>query len=145
MLYTSIFAIRKLKSKRYVFGKFGKQHLFEDGYDYRYIDNIAAGDKIEESSQHLRYCNSSQPIYAGYDAGPFSSMVFAQRDKLKREFRIIKDMHVYHPDQQDALAKKINDFFKSHKRKRNFCITTVQLISGILFGKNIILHTKKQP
>jgi len=33
MLYTSIFAIRKLKVKDMFFGKFGKQHLFDDGYD----------------------------------------------------------------------------------------------------------------
>jgi hypothetical protein len=55
MLYTSIFAIRKLKVKDMFFGKFGKQHLFDDGYDYRYIDRMAAGEKIDESSRHLRY------------------------------------------------------------------------------------------
>jgi hypothetical protein len=120
MLYTSIFAIRKLKVKDMFFGKFGKQHLFDDGYDYRYIDHLSAGDKVEESSIHLKYHDPNQPLYAGYDAGPFSSMVFAQRNKSKREFRILKDMWVYHPDQQDVLARKIDTFFCNQKRKEIF-------------------------
>jgi hypothetical protein len=111
MLYTSIFAIRKLKVKDMFFGKFGKQHLFEDGYDYRYIDSISAGEKIEDSCRHLRYYDKKQPLYAGYDAGPFSSIVFAQRNRREKEFRVLKNIWVYHPDQQDVLAKKIDDFF----------------------------------
>ncbi len=119
-LYTSIFAIRKLKVKDMFFGKFGKQHLFDDGYNYNAIDRLSAGDKVEDSSVHLKYHDPTQPIYAGYDAGPFSSIVFAQRNKSKREFRILKDMWVYHPDQQDTLARKINDFFCNQNRKEIF-------------------------
>jgi hypothetical protein len=106
MLYTSIFAIRKLKVKDMFFGKFGKQHLFDDGYDYRYIDLISAGEKIEDSCRHLRYYDKKLPLYAGYDAGPFSSIVFAQRNRQNKEFRVLKNMWVYHPDQQDVPAKK---------------------------------------
>jgi hypothetical protein len=112
MLYTSIFAIRKLKVKDMFFGKFGKQHLFDDGYDYRYIDLVSVGEEIEDSCRHLHYYDKNQPIIAGYDAGPFSSIVFAQRNHSQREFRILKNMWVYHPDQQDVLAKKIDDFFE---------------------------------
>jgi hypothetical protein len=117
ILYTSIFAIRKLKVKDMFFGKFGKQHLFDDGYDYRYIDQIAVGQTIEDSCKHLRYYNRQQPLYAGYDAGPFSSMVFAQRNRKEKEFRILKNIWVYHPDQQDVLAKKIDDFFSGGKKE----------------------------
>ena len=117
MLYTSIFAIRKLKVKDMFFGKFSKEHLFDDGYDYRYIDQIAAGDKIDESCRHLRYYDKKLPLYAGYDAGPFQSIVFAQRNKRDKEFRVLKNMWVFHPEQQDVLAKKIDDFFTGGRKE----------------------------
>jgi len=116
-LYTSIFAIRKLKVKDMFFGKFGKQHLFDDGYDYRYIDQISVGDNIDESCRHLKYYDKNKPLVAGYDAGPFSSMIFAQRNVMKKEFRILKNMWVFHPDQQDELAKKIDDYFSGGKKE----------------------------
>jgi hypothetical protein len=115
-LYTSIFAIRKLKVKDMFFGKFGKQHLFEDGYDYQYIDLISAGEKIEDSCKHLKYYNKNKPIIAGYDPGPFSSIVFAQKKTLKRELRVLKDMCVWHPEQQKELAEKINNFFSGGRK-----------------------------
>ncbi|MCL1942553.1 MAG: hypothetical protein FWF54_03265 [Candidatus Azobacteroides sp.] len=117
-LYTSIFAIRKLKVKDMFFGKFGKPHLYDNGYDYEYIDQISAGDKIEDSAKHLRYYDKKQPLYAGYDPGPFSSIVFAQRKKQAKEFRVLKNMWVIHPDQQEELAKKIDDFFKNHDKNQ---------------------------
>jgi hypothetical protein len=43
ILYTSIFAIRKLKVKDMFFGKFGKQHLFDDGVNYTFIDSHKPG------------------------------------------------------------------------------------------------------
>ena len=117
MLYTSIFAIRKLKVKDMFFGKFSKQHLFDDGYDYRYIDLITAGEKIDESSCHLRYYDKKLPLYAGYDAGPFQSIVFAQRNRKTKEFRVLKNIWVFHPEQQDVLAKKIDDFFACGRKE----------------------------
>jgi hypothetical protein len=117
MLYTSIFAIRKLKVKDMFFGHFGKQHLFDDGYDYRYIDPIAAGEAIEDSSRHLRYYNPKDRLYAGYDAGPFSSIVFAQRNRRPKEFRVLKNMWVIHPNQQDVLAQKIDGFFTGGRKE----------------------------
>ena len=117
MLYTSIFAIRKLKVKDMFFGNFGKQHLFDDGYDYRYIDLIAAGEKIEDSCRHLRYYDRKLPLYAGYDPGPFSSIVFAQRNRHNKEFRVLKNIWVYHPEQQDVLAQKIDDFFSGGRKE----------------------------
>jgi len=111
-LNTAIFAIRKLKVKDMFFGKFGKQHLFDDGIDYTHLDKLAVGETAEQSCRNLKYYNPKLPLYAGYDAGPFSSIVFAQRNKPKKEFRVIKDLWVIHPDQQDELARRINDFFK---------------------------------
>jgi len=110
-LYTSIFAIRKVKVKDMFFGKFGKKNIFDDGYRYDYIDKLSAGNRTEDSCRNLKYYDRNQPLYAGYDAGPFSSIIFAQRKKMNKEFRVIKDMWVYHPDQQDVLAQKINSFF----------------------------------
>jgi len=117
MLYTSIFAIRKLKVKDMFFGSFGKQHLFDDGYDYRYIDRIAAGEKVSDSCIHLSYYDKKQPLYAGYDPGPFQSIVFAQRNRKDKVFRVIKNFWVYHPEQQDVLAKKIDDFFEGGRKE----------------------------
>jgi len=117
MLYTSIFAIRKLKVKDMFFGKFGKQHLFDDGYDYRYIDLMSAGEKVEDHSRHLRYYDKKLPLYAGYDPGPFQSIVFAQRNRKDKEFRILKNMWVFHPEQQDVIAKKIDDFFSTGRKE----------------------------
>lgn len=115
-LYTSIFAIRKLKVKDMFFGKFGKQHLFDDGYSYKYIDQISAGEKIEDSCKHLKYYDKDKPLIAGYDPGPFSSMVFAQKNTQKKELRIIKDMWVWHPEQHGELAKKIDNFFSGGRK-----------------------------
>jgi hypothetical protein len=117
MLYTSIYAIRKLRVRDMFFGKFGRQHLFDDGYDYRYIDRLSADEQIEDSSRHLRYYDKKLPLYAGYDAGPFSSIVFAQRNRKQKEFRILKNMWAIHPDQQDVLARKINDFFSEGRKE----------------------------
>jgi hypothetical protein len=91
--------------------------LFDDGYDYTAIDLLSAGDDVEDHCRHLRYYNPKQPLYAGYDAGPFSSIVFAQRNRAAKEFRILKNIWAYHPDQQDVLAQKINSFFPSGRKE----------------------------
>ncbi|MDR1718192.1 MAG: hypothetical protein LBS20_20355 [Prevotella sp.] len=119
-LNTSILAVRKTKVKDMFFGRFGKQHLFEDGYDYRRTDKLRIDNTIEWLSSDLKYCNPNMPLIAGYDAGPFSSIIFAQEEKSKKIFRVIKNMWVYHPDQHDELAGKIDTFFKNHKRKEIF-------------------------
>ncbi|MDR1339563.1 MAG: hypothetical protein LBK58_05890 [Prevotellaceae bacterium] len=64
------------------FGRFGKQHLFDDGYD----------------------------------PGPFSSIILAQRHTTWKEFRVIKNMWVWYPEQQAELAKKIDDFFSGGQK-----------------------------
>jgi len=60
----------------------------------------------------LNYYDRKLPLYAGYDAGPFQSVVCAQRNKLKKEFRVLKNFWVYHPDQQDELALRMDEFFE---------------------------------
>ncbi|MBF0649196.1 hypothetical protein IR083_10220 [Dysgonomonas sp. GY75] len=119
-LNTSILAVRKTKVKDMFFGRFGKQHLFEDGYDYRRTDKLRIDNEIEWLSSDLKYCNPNMPLIAGYDPGPFSSIIFAQEEKLKKIFRVIKNMWVYHPDQHDELAEKIDTYFRNHKRKEIF-------------------------
>lgn len=116
-LNTSILSIRKFKVKNMFFGRFGKQHLFDDGYKYDSIDKYSFGETPEYTSDDLKYCNPKLPLIAGYDAGPFSSIVFGQDDKSKNIFRIIKNMWVIHPDQHDELAEQIDKYFKKHKRK----------------------------
>lgn len=116
-LNTSILAVRKYKVKDMFFGRFAKQHLFDDSYDYTYIDRMALGEERKPSSRDLKHCNTQMPLIAGYDPGPFQSIVFGQEEKQKKLFRIIKDMWVYHPQQHEDLAEKIDTFFKDHKNK----------------------------
>ncbi|MDR0829742.1 MAG: hypothetical protein LBN95_06490 [Prevotellaceae bacterium] len=116
-IYTSIFAIRKIKVKDMFFGKFGKHNLFDDGYDYTFIDRMSADEQVEDSAKHLKYYDKRKPLIAGYDAGPFQSIVFAQKNNVKKEMRFLKNFWVYHPEQQDVLARKINDFFSDNCRK----------------------------
>lgn len=115
-LNTSIFAIRKHKVTNMFFGKFSKKHLFDDGIDYKYIDQ-QSGEDVKFYSRDLKYCDPNQKLIAAYDPGPFSSIVFAQQNKVKKEFRVLKYLHVYHPEQHQELAKKISEYFKYHKRK----------------------------
>lgn len=118
-LNTSILAVRKHKVKDMFFGKFGKEHLFDDGYEYKKtgIDRLSIDGEIEFTSKHLKYCNPNQPLIAGYDPGPFQSIIFAQEEKTKNNFRVLKNIWAYHPEQHTALAEKIDTFFKDHRRK----------------------------
>ena len=119
-LNTSIFAVRKNKVKERFFGKFGKQHVYEDSYKYERIDKLSIDEIDGFTSRDLIYCNPSLPLYAGYDPGPFSSIVFAQKNTPAKEFRIIKDFCVIHPEQHEEMAEKIDAFFKNHKYKMIF-------------------------
>lgn len=122
-LDSSIFSIRKYKVKDMFFARFGKEHLFEDGYTYKYIDNYSIEDekkKCDITSRDLKYCNPNQPLIVGYDAGPFSSLIFAQEEKTNRVLRVLKDMWVITPNQQDELAEMIDSYFKHHRRKEIF-------------------------
>lgn len=118
-LYTSIFSIKKDKVKEMFFGKFGKKHIFSDSYNYDLIDSATAGSELDKSSKHLKHCDRRSPLFAGFDPGPFMSIVFGQK-KLSsqvRELRIIKNFFVIHPDQHAELAREISEFFKFHQNK----------------------------
>ncbi len=119
-LNTSIFAVRKRKVGERFWGKFDKDHIFDDSYRYNIIDTYTADMTPEESCRHLKYYNPSQPLYAGFDPGPFMSIVFAQYhyNSKKKEFRSIKNFWVIHPEQHEELAEKIDEFFKYRKDRR---------------------------
>ena len=121
-LNTSIFSVRKRKVGERFFGKFGKQHLFDDSYTYNVIDTYSADMTPEHTSRNLKHCLSNRPLIAGYDPGPFSSIVFAQKKEnaTSKELKIIKDFHVIHPRQHEELATEIDNFFKYHTRKEIF-------------------------
>lgn len=119
-LNTSILAVRKHKVKSRFFGKFGKEHFYDDSYKYTLIDKMSIDTEIEDSCEYLNHYDKNQPIYAGYDAGPFSSIVTGQRFRRENKFRIIKNFWVIHPEQQEELALKIDSYFKKHRRKVMF-------------------------
>lgn len=118
-LNTSIFAVRKRKVGERFWGKFGKQHIFDDSYNYNIIDTYSADMTPENSCRNLKYYNPNQPLYAGFDPGPFMSIVFAQYsfNAKKKEFRCIKNFWVIHPEQHEELAEKIDEFFKYRKNR----------------------------
>ena len=120
-LNANIFAVRPDRVKDLFIGKFGKEHCYTDSYNYKIVDNYSIDEVPEVDSSQLKYCDPARPILAGYDAGPFMSIVFAQQfrvpGKLYQELRVFKDMYVYHPEQHDELAEKIAVFFAKHKRK----------------------------
>lgn len=125
--HTSILAVRSRKPKELFAGKFGKEHLYLDSYKYDAIDKISAGayDKMEHNkATNLKYWDSRQPLYCGYDPGPFSSAVFAQRmqarGKRTKQFRTHKDFFVIHPMQQEELAQDINAYFEGQQNKTIF-------------------------
>lgn len=117
-LNTSILAVRKTKVKDMFFGKFGKEHLFDDGIEYEKtkVNNFSIDGEIVWSSKHLKYCNKNKPLIAGYDPGPFQSIIFAQEEN-KDTLRVLKNFWVHHPQQHEDLAEKIDIFFKDQKRK----------------------------
>jgi hypothetical protein len=122
-LNTSIFGIRRRKVKNMFFGRFGVQHLFDDSYRYTQIDAITADGEVERSSRQLKWCDPDKPLYAGFDPGPFMSIVLAQKWPQKHyvsELRAIKNLYAIHPQQHQELAIQINDFFKYHRRKEIF-------------------------
>jgi len=119
-LNTEIFAIRKNKVKNRFFGKFGKEHIFEDSYNYNRIDNLSLSEINGFTSQDLKHCDPNLPLYAGFDPGPFMSIVFGQRNESKRQFRLIKNFWKIHPEQHEEIAIQIDNFFKNHRYKKIF-------------------------
>ncbi len=129
----SILGIRPKKVGEMFFGRFGKQHIYTDSYDYGNIDSIdrhlfeekgssIIADGHSKTSLDLKYCDPNKPIIAGFDPGHFMSIVFAQENTKygKAELRVFKNMYVTHPEQHFELAQKIALFFKNHKRKKIF-------------------------
>jgi len=120
-LNTEIFAIRKNKVKDRFFGKFGKEHIFEDSYRYDRIDSLSLSEIDGNfTSSDLKYCDTNLPLYAGFDPGPFMSIVFGQRNQISREFRIIKNFWKIHPEQHEEMAIAIDNYFKNHRYKKIF-------------------------
>jgi hypothetical protein len=121
---TSILSVRSHRPREMFAGKFGRRHLFGDSYIYGAIDGLSAGHYSEKelfSSRHLKYYRNSLPLYAGFDPGPFMSIVFGQRSLSgRRQFRLIKNLYVIHPEQHEELAERIDTFFDSVRRKEIF-------------------------
>jgi len=115
----SILGIRPKRVANMFFSTFTKQHIYTDSYRYDRVNLLDATGEYVRNSRDLKYCNPDLPIYAGYDPGRFTSIVFGQPRKGagRKEFRIFKNMYVIEPKQHHELAAEINEFFRDHKRK----------------------------
>ena len=124
----SILGIRPEAVKDKFFARFNaSKHTFSDSYKYKFTDGYRDGDidlfsidrGYQRNSRDLKYCNEDSPLYAGYDPGNFSSIVFGQetRSAQHKELRIIKNFWAYLPEEHSELAEKITSFFRDHRRK----------------------------
>ena len=124
----SILGIRPEAVKDKFFARFSPaKHTFTDSYKYKFTDGYREGDVdlfsidrgYQRNSRDLKYCNENAPLYAGYDPGNFSSIVFGQetRSAQYKELRIIKNFWAYLPEEHAELAEKITSFFRDHQRK----------------------------
>lgn len=123
----SILGIRPEAVKDKFFARFNpSKHTFTDSYKYKLIqgtlaeiDLFSIDNQYQRNSRDLKYCNEDAPLYAGYDPGNFSSIVFGQetRSAQYKELRIIKNFWAYLPEEHSELAEKITSFFRDHRRK----------------------------
>lgn len=111
----AVLGIRPKRVGNMFFGKFSKNHIYEDSYQYHDIEIYSIEDDFNKTSRDLKYCQPGKPLLAGMDPGDFMSIVFAQEQG--KELRVLKNLYVYNPDQHFELAQKINEFFKHHRRK----------------------------
>lgn len=111
----AVLGIRPKRVGNMFFGKFSKNHIYEDSYQYHNIDLYSVEGDFNKTSRDIKYCNSRKPLIVGLDPGDFMSMVFAQEQN--KELRVFKNLYVIHPEQHFEMAQKINEFFKHHIRK----------------------------
>ncbi|MDP2401053.1 MAG: hypothetical protein Q8M66_03665 [Actinomycetota bacterium] len=105
--------IRPKRVAEMFFGKFGKKHIFDDSFLYDFIDKYDLSEEaFKITARDMKHYNPRQPLYFGYDPGHFMSVVVAQREP--GTLRVQKDFHVIHPNQHDAMADEINEFYKNH-------------------------------
>ena len=109
---TAICAIRRKAVVNKFFANYNpKKHQFSDSYKYNSILQLDLKDHLFISAKYLKYYNSHDELYVGYDPGHFTSMVVAQKKDNGRELRVIKEFYCCNPEQQSALAKQFYEFF----------------------------------
>lgn len=115
---TSIANIRRKRVADMFIAKYDEEvHLFHDSYIYDSILQFDLKETFKITSEHLKHCDTKRALQLGYDPGHFSSLVVGQEKRKKNEFRILKEIFVYHPRQHKELAEEFNKFFKEHKNR----------------------------
>ncbi|MBO2546104.1 hypothetical protein J0871_16935 [Salegentibacter sp. BDJ18] len=106
----------ELKAGERFYMNLGTHHYYDDGLliDY-YKKNFRIGDKIEGSSQGLRYIKHDKKLECGIDFGNQCSMVLGQ--PAGQYYYLLKNLYTLAPESSKELAKKFIDFFKNHKTK----------------------------
>lgn len=119
-LNTSIFAIRENRVKDMFFCKFGPQYICSDTYRFERVEGLSLNTDVQFTCADLRHCDLNEPLYIGYDPGPFTSMVVAQYSKDRHTFYVLKDFYVYWPEQQAEMVSKFRQFFAPMRSKTVF-------------------------
>lgn len=109
---SAIAAIRPKSVVDMFFGGFDTRiHTFDDSYIYKSIQEFNLNDTFRLTAEYLKHYNPKEPIDIGYDPGHFSSIVIGQEKRKDNEYRVIKEVYCWHPQQQDELARQIWAFF----------------------------------
>lgn len=120
-LNTSIFAVRENRVKDMFFGHFTPMYINSDTYRVSHFEDAAIGEKLKLTCADMEHCNLSEPLYLGYDPGPFTSLVVGQYSADRQTFYLIKNFYVYWPAQQAELAAEFREFFAPMRCKTLFC------------------------
>lgn len=97
------------------YGHLGDHHYYDDGVYNSYYDKFSITDTIEESSLALKYVDHEQRLECGVDFGDMCSMVTAQ--PRGSYYYLLKEFYTLAPENENELAEKFRNFYKSHKTK----------------------------
>lgn len=94
-------------------------HGYEDSYKYASILSFDLKDTFTVNASLLKYFNPDLPLILCYDPGYFSSIIVCQYNRVKNEFRALKEFYYYDKLPQGELARQIWAFFGPyHKSKK---------------------------
>lgn len=92
----------------------GKQHFYDDGINYSYVDKFSIKDDFEGSSLMLRLVQHRKPLDVGLDFGTQNSMTVGQESGAY--YYVLKNFFTL-AEPTVALCNKFLEFFEPHQNK----------------------------
>jgi len=91
------------------------RHFYSDGTDFNEVDHYGMLGGIHQTSKLLRYCDPTEAIEAGFDAGNMCSLVLGQQKG--DDYRVLKNLYTLPPEHIEELGAMFVDFFTPHRKK----------------------------